>query len=98
MTSFFLAGFESDGGRAEEAYGKLRGRSLIAAGCPARSRIFRLSCRFDGQDREIEVARPLRKGGDMVLAIFNHGRRRRSACIPTGATARRRVSIIPSTR
>jgi hypothetical protein len=91
VTSFFVAGFESDGGRAEEAYGKLRGRSLIAAGCPARSRIFRLSCRFDGQDRDLEVARPLRKGGDMVLAIFNHGRPE-AVCVHTdggdGAPAR----------
>jgi hypothetical protein len=75
MTSFFVAGIESDGRRAEEAYSELRERSLIAAGCPARSRrIFKLSCRFDGQDREIEVGRPLSKGGDMVLAILDHGR------------------------
>ena len=65
----------SDGGRTEEAYSKVRERSLITAGCPARSRrIFGLSCRFDGQDREIEVGSPLRKGGDLDLAIFDHGR------------------------
>jgi hypothetical protein len=75
VTSFFVAGLESDAKRAEEAYSKLRERSLIAAGCPARSRrIFKLSCRFDGQDREIEVGRPLSKGGDIVLAILDHGR------------------------
>ncbi len=75
MTSFFVAGIESEGGRAEEAYSELRERSLIAAGCPARSRrIFKLSCRIDGRDREIEVGRPLSEGGDIVLAILDHGR------------------------
>ncbi len=75
MTSFFVAGLESNGARAEEAYSELRERSLLAAGCPARSRrIFKLSCRFDGQDREIEVGRPLSKGGDVVVAILDHGR------------------------
>jgi hypothetical protein len=75
VTSFFVAGIDSEGGRAEEAYSKLRERSLLAAGCPARSRrIFKLSCRFDGQDREIEVGRPLSNGGDIVVAILDHGR------------------------
>ena len=75
MTSFFVAGIESGGARAEDAYRGLRERSLLAVGCPARSRrIFKLSCRFDGQDREIEVGRPLSKGGDVVLAILDHGR------------------------
>jgi hypothetical protein len=75
VTSFFVAGIKSDGARTEKAYSELRGRSLFAAGCPARSRrIFKLSCRFDGQDREIEVGRPLSKGGDVVVAILDHGR------------------------
>ncbi|MGA2319361.1 MAG: hypothetical protein ABSG95_01290 [Solirubrobacteraceae bacterium] len=75
MTSFFVAGIESEGAHAEEAYSELRERSLLTAGCPARSRrIFKLSCRFDGQDREIEVGRPLSKGGDVVVAILDHGR------------------------
>ena len=76
MTSFFVAGIESEGASAEKAYTELRERSLLAAGCPARSRrIFKLSCRFDGQDREIEVGRPLSKGGgDVVVAILDHGR------------------------
>lgn len=74
MTSFFVAGIESEGERAEEAYRELRERSLLAAGCPARSRrIFKLSYRFDGQDREIEVGRPLSEGGDIVVAILDHG-------------------------
>jgi len=30
--------------------------------------------RFDGQDREIEVGRPLSKGGDVVVAILDYGR------------------------
>ncbi len=75
MTSFFVGGIESDGARAEQVYSELRERSLLAAGCPARSRrIFKLSCRFDGQDREIEVGRPLSKGSNVVVAILDHGR------------------------
>ncbi len=75
VTSFFVAGIESDGARAEKAYSELRERSLLAAGCPARPRrIFKLSCRFDGQDREIEVGRPLSKGSNVVVAILDHGR------------------------
>lgn len=75
MTSFFVAGIKSDRARTEEAYSELRERSLLAAGCPARSRrIFKLNCRFDGQDREIAVGRPLSKGGDVVVAILDHGR------------------------
>jgi hypothetical protein len=74
VTSFFVAGIESKGARAEAAYSELRERSLRTAGCPARSRrIFKLSCRFDGQDREIEVGRPLSKGGNVVAAILDHG-------------------------
>lgn len=75
MTSFFVAGVESEGARTEEAYSELRERSLLAVGCPARSRrIFKLGCRFEGQDREIEVGRPLSTGGDIVVAILDHGR------------------------
>jgi hypothetical protein len=74
MTSFFVAG-ESRGARAEQAYIELRERSLLAVGCPAQSRrIFKLGCRFDGQDQEIEVGRPLYKGGEVVVAILDHGR------------------------
>jgi hypothetical protein len=76
VTSFFVAGIQSEGARAaEEVYSELCERSRLAAGCPARSRrIFKLSCRFDGQDREIEVGRPLSEGGDVVVAILDHGR------------------------
>jgi hypothetical protein len=75
VTSFFVAGIESDGARAERVYGELRERSLLATGCPARARrIFKLSCRFDGQDREIEVGRPLSGGSNVVMAILDHGR------------------------
>ena len=84
MTSFFVGGVASKGARAEEAYSELRERSLVAAGCPARSRrIFKLSCRFDGQDREIEVGKPLPNGGDVVAAILDHGRFE-SFCVLTG--------------
>jgi hypothetical protein len=75
VTRFFVAGIESEGARAEAAYSELRERSLLDAGCPARPRrIFKLSCRFEGHDREIEVGRPLSKGGGVVLAILDHGR------------------------
>ena len=75
MTSFFVGGIESDVARAEKVYSELREHSLLAAGCPARSRrIFKLSCRFDGQDREIEVGRPLSTSSDVVAAILDHGR------------------------
>jgi hypothetical protein len=75
MTPFFVAGVESQGGLAEEAYGELRERSRIVVGSPAKARrIFKLSCRFQGHDRVIEVGRPLSKNGDVVLAILDHGR------------------------
>jgi hypothetical protein len=75
VTRFFVGGIAAEGARTEEAYSELRERSLLDAGCPARSRrIFKLSCRFDGHDREIEVGRPLSKGGDVVVAILDHGR------------------------
>lgn len=75
MTAFFVAGIESQDGREETAYRELRERSQILAGCPARSRrIFKLSCRFDGRDREIEVGRSLSHGSDVVVAILDHGR------------------------
>jgi hypothetical protein len=75
VTHFFVAGIESEGASAEAAYSELRERSMLDAGCPARPRrIFKLNCRFDGHDREIEVGRPLAKGGDVVLAILDHGR------------------------
>lgn len=75
MTTFFVAGIESQGEPAEAAYSELRERSRIVAGCPARSRrIFKLSCRFHGRDCEIEVGRPLSEGSDVVVAILDHGR------------------------
>jgi hypothetical protein len=95
VTSFFIAGVGSKGAAVEEAYSELRERSMLAAGCPARSRrIFKLSCRFDGQDREIEVGRPLCKGGDVVVAILDHGRSE-AFCVHTdrsGQSAPARVS------
>jgi hypothetical protein len=75
VTSFFVAGVESQGASTEAAYSELRERSLLAVGCPARERrIFKLGCRFDGHDQEIEVGRPLSEGGDVVVAILDHGR------------------------
>ena len=75
MTTFFVAGIKSQGRRAEVAYHELREYSQTVVGCPARSRrIFKLSCRFDGRDREIEVGRPLSQGSNVVTAILDHGR------------------------
>ncbi len=100
MTSFFVGGITTKGARTEAAYSALCERSSLAAGCPTRSRrIFKLSCRFDGEDREIEVGRPLVKGGGVVAAILDHGRFE-PFCVHTddGGEARRRASITPSTR
>lgn len=75
MTAFFVAGIEGQGKQAEAAYSELRARSLAVVGCPARSRrIFKLSCRFDGSDTEIEVGRRLSSTSDVVAAILDHGR------------------------
>ena len=75
MTQFFLAGIGSGSERAEAAYSELRERSQNAVGCAAKPRrIFKLDCRFEGADCEIEVGRALPHGGDVVLAILDHGR------------------------
>lgn len=75
MTPFFLGGSDSPKGGVEAAYGELRARSQVAVGCPARSRrIFKLSCRFEGCDCEIEVGRPLPHRSEVVAAILDHGR------------------------
>ena len=75
MTRFFLAGNESDSEGVEAAYSELRERSQIAVGCaPKPRRIFKLDCRFEGSDCEIEVGRPLPHGGKVVVAILDHGR------------------------
>jgi hypothetical protein len=75
VTRFFLAGVEPDGERTEAAYRALRERSQIAVGSAARPRrIFKLDCRFEGSDCEIEVGRPLPRGGGVVVAILDHGR------------------------
>jgi hypothetical protein len=75
MTTFFVAGIEGQGKGGEEVYRELRERSQVVVGCPARSRrIFKLSCRFEGCDSEIEVGRQLAHGSDVVAAILDHGR------------------------
>lgn len=75
MTQFFLAGIGSGSAGAEAAYSELRERSQNAVGCAAKPRrIFKLDCRFEGRDCEIEVGMPLPHGGDVVVAILDHGR------------------------
>jgi hypothetical protein len=71
---FFLGGSNRDED-AQAAYAALRERSAIAIGCPAKSRrIFKLECRLDGRDCEIEVGKPLPSGQGIVVAILDHGR------------------------
>jgi hypothetical protein len=75
VTQFFLAGIESDSEVTEAAYSELRARSEGTVGCAAKPRrIFKLDCRFEGSDCEIEVGRPLPHGGEVVFAILDHGR------------------------
>jgi hypothetical protein len=74
VTSFFLAGADSDVG-CEAAYRELRERSEDTVGCPARARrIFKLSCRIEGRDCEVEVGKPFPDHGALVSAILDHGR------------------------
>ncbi len=76
MTAFFVGGLESQGKVAESAYLALQERSHEFAGSPPRHRrIFKLSCRLEGRDTEIEVGRPLALGGEPVAAIMDHGPR-----------------------
>jgi hypothetical protein len=76
VTTFFVAGIpSSEGGQAEDAYRELRKHSQLLVGAPARARrIFKLNCRREGSDCEIEVGRPLPPESDVVTAIFDHGR------------------------
>jgi len=75
MTKFFVAGVESGSERAETAYKNLRERSLVSVGSDAKPhRIFSLDCRLDGNDCQVEVGKPLPGGGDVVVAILDHGR------------------------
>jgi hypothetical protein len=94
VTTFFVAGIESQGESTEAAYRDLREHSERVVGCPARSRrIFKLSCRFEGCDREIEVGRPLPSRSDVVAAILDHGREEAFVIhtTPTGVGAPVRV-------
>jgi hypothetical protein len=76
VTSFFVAGVPAgEDAQTENAYLALRERSQLAVGAPARAkRIFKLACRHEGSDCEIEVGRPLPAESDVVTAIFDHGR------------------------
>ncbi|HEY7893201.1 MAG TPA: hypothetical protein VIC05_13425, partial [Solirubrobacteraceae bacterium] len=60
---------------SEVAYRELRERSEDIVGCPARARrIFKLSCRIEGHDCEVEVGKPFPHHGGLVSAILDHGR------------------------
>lgn len=75
MTAFFVGGVGSTNRRADEAvYQELREISGDLAGCPARlRRIFKLSCRLDGHDCEIEVGGSPPHGRGVVAGIMDHG-------------------------
>lgn len=75
MTAFFVGGLDSRDVLAEQAYGDLRALSQDLAGRPARMRrIFKIGCRMDGHDQDIEVGKPVASGGSVVSAILDHGR------------------------
>lgn len=75
MTTFFLGGIEGAGQDVQAAYAELRERSQVTTGCPAKPRrIFKLDCRLDGRDCEIEVGKRLPSGEGVVVAILDHGR------------------------
>jgi hypothetical protein len=75
MSARSTGGVDDGSAGAEEAYQLLSERSSAESGCPVRgTRIIKLSCRLDGEDREIEVGQPLTGAQDLVLAIFDHGR------------------------
>ena len=98
MTQFFFAGVESDE-RAEAAYIALRERSRITVGCNASARrIFKLACRYEGSDCEIEVGRPMPDGGEVVVAILDHGREEAFLSTPSTVRTLRRASRVQSTR
>jgi hypothetical protein len=87
VTSFFLAAGNPVDTATEAAYMEIRERSRIIVGCAAKPRrIFKLDCRFEGSDCEIEVGQPLPHGGEMVIAILDHGRDE-SYAVHTGDTA-----------
>jgi hypothetical protein len=55
----------------------LRDRSEMVVGCVAKPvRIFKIDCRFEGSDCQIEVGKPLPgdHGDALVTAILDHGR------------------------
>ena len=77
----------------------LRERSRITVGCSASPRrIFKLDCRYEGRDCEIEVGRPMPDGGDVVVAILDHGREEAFVVTPSTLRTLRRGSHVRSTR
>jgi hypothetical protein len=74
-TTFFIPGVGPLDTAAETIYRQLGERSAFAAGIAATPRrIFRLNCRIESHDCEIEVGRPMPDRGGDVVAIFDHGR------------------------
>jgi hypothetical protein len=74
MTAFFVP-HTPDGEQSERAYEHLRNHAEVDAGRPPRSsRIYKLSCRRGGADRETCVGEQDVAGGT-VYAIFDIGDR-----------------------
>lgn len=90
MTAFFVGGIDARGPAADEAYRALRELSRDVVHCPARlRRIYKLRCRIDGRDEEIEVGKAPPHGEGVVAAILDHGRDEAfvvHTTTPTGAT------------
>jgi hypothetical protein len=74
VTAFFLPDL-APGTEAEGAYERIREAAAADTGHPPRAvRIFRLSFRHEGVDRDAEVGMPDPVGGRTVLAILDLGR------------------------
>jgi hypothetical protein len=75
VTTFFLGGVTDAGRDAQAGYAEFRERSRVATGCPVKQRrIYKLECRWNGSDCEIEVGLPMPDGQGVVAAILDHGR------------------------
>ena len=95
VTRFFLGGMNG-GGDVQAACDALRERSRIAIGRPGKSRrIFKLDCRFDGRNCEIDVGKPLpsapggrrQRGRGSLGALDGAGRESRGGTDRSGSEA-----------
>jgi hypothetical protein len=76
VTAFFIPGIVGDARSVEDAYGEMRRRIELELGSlPSARRIFRLWARRAAVDCITEVGGPDPLHGDIVIAIFDMGRR-----------------------